>query len=195
MDLGTTLTVSGALGGNGNFTKVGLGQLTSSAAGTLIGNTTIANGIVLIQNSFSLGLIAGGSVTVGSGANDGEKGEGDNVTKTVEIVFGGSGADKLTAGVKAAVLHGGSGNDTLTGGKGADYLDGGHHGRATHLHVELYGMGQCVDHCHGSGEAAADLSPSDAGRGLHCGGQLCSAVCRHVDDWSEGDRVGDGFVG
>ena len=65
------------------------------------------------------------TITVGKGANDGEKGEGDNVVKTVEIVFGGSGADKLTAGVKAAVLHGGDGTDTLTGGKGKDYLDGG----------------------------------------------------------------------
>ena len=40
-------------------------------------------------------------------------------------MFGGSGADKLTAGVKAAVLYGRGGNDTLTGGKGKDYLDGG----------------------------------------------------------------------
>ena len=40
-------------------------------------------------------------------------------------MFGGSGADKLTAGAKAAVLHGGDGTDTLTGGKGKDYLDGG----------------------------------------------------------------------
>jgi Ca2+-binding RTX toxin-like protein len=65
------------------------------------------------------------TVTVGGGANDGEKGEGDNVVKTIEIVFGGAGADKLTAGVKAAVLHGSGGADVLIGGKGKDYLDGG----------------------------------------------------------------------
>ena len=65
------------------------------------------------------------AVTIGSKANDGAKGEGDNLVKTVEVVFGGSGADKLSAGSKAAVLHGGNGSDTLTGGKGADYLDGG----------------------------------------------------------------------
>jgi Ca2+-binding RTX toxin-like protein len=64
-------------------------------------------------------------VTIGNKANDGEKGEGDNLVSTVEIVFGGSGADKLSAGVKRAVLHGGGGADLLTGGKGKDYLDGG----------------------------------------------------------------------
>ena len=65
------------------------------------------------------------TVTVGNKANDGEKGEGDNLVNTIEVVFGGSAADKLTAGVKAAVLYGRGGNDTLTGGKGKDYLDGG----------------------------------------------------------------------
>ena len=65
------------------------------------------------------------TVTVGNKANDGEKGEGDNLVNTIEVVFGGSAADKLTAGVKPAVLYGRGGNDTLTGGKGKDYLDGG----------------------------------------------------------------------
>ena len=64
-------------------------------------------------------------MTVGNKANDGEKGEGDNLVNTIEVVFGGSAADKLTAGVKPAVLYGRGGNDTLTGGKGKDYLDGG----------------------------------------------------------------------
>jgi Ca2+-binding RTX toxin-like protein len=64
-------------------------------------------------------------VTVGLRANDGEQDEGDNVRKTVEVVFGGSGADRLSAGLKAAVLHGGNGADVLAGGKAEDYLDGG----------------------------------------------------------------------
>ena len=58
------------------------------------------------------------TITLGKGANDGAKGEGDNLLKTVEVVFAGSGADKLTAGVKGAVLHGGDGADVLTGGSG-----------------------------------------------------------------------------
>ena len=40
------------------------------------------------------------TMTLGSGANDGAKDEGDNLLKTVEVVFAGSGADKLTAGVR-----------------------------------------------------------------------------------------------
>jgi len=31
-------------------------------------------------------------------------------------------------------------------------------GGFAHLHVELHGMGQCLDHCRGSGASAADLS-------------------------------------
>jgi Ca2+-binding RTX toxin-like protein len=65
------------------------------------------------------------TVTIGLRANDGEHDEGDNVRKTVEVVFGGSGADRLSAGLKAAVLHGGNGADVLAGGKAEDYLDGG----------------------------------------------------------------------
>ena len=65
------------------------------------------------------------------------------MVKTVEVVFGGSGADKLSAGVKPAVLHGGNGNDLLTGGKGADYLDGG--GGADR--ARRVGRGDCVLSC------------------------------------------------
>jgi hypothetical protein len=31
-----------------------------------------------------------------------------------------------------------------------DHLDGRHSGRASDLHVELHGLGQCLDHCHRS---------------------------------------------
>jgi Ca2+-binding RTX toxin-like protein len=64
-------------------------------------------------------------LSVGRAAGDGAKGERDNVLKTVEVVFAGSGADRLTAGLKGAALHGGHGNDVQTGGAGRDYLDGG----------------------------------------------------------------------
>ncbi len=45
--------------------------------------------------------------------------------KTIETVFGGYGADKLTASTAGTVFRAGNGNDTLYGGKGTDYLDGG----------------------------------------------------------------------
>ena len=47
----------------------------------------------------------------------------------------------------------------------ADHLDRGHSRRAAHLHVELHGMGQRLDHRHRSRAAAADLSAGDAGGG------------------------------
>lgn len=57
--------------------------------------------------------------------NDGEDGENDNVTATVERVLGGSGADDLTGSAGADTLSGGGGDDTLLGGDGADTLNGG----------------------------------------------------------------------
>ena len=66
------------------------------------------------------------TVTIGSGANDGASGEGDNVKSDVERVRGGSAGDKLStlASVKVQ-LRGLGGNDQLTGGPLADLLDGG----------------------------------------------------------------------
>ena len=119
------------------------------------------------------------TITVGQAANDGEKGEGDNVMKTIEVVFGGSGADKMTASTAGTVLHGGNGNDALTGGKGADYLDGGG-GKNTAKRV---GKGDRVAFLHRScdsdprrrhgryapGAAAPGAVARDDGRGLRGG--------------------------
>jgi hypothetical protein len=72
-------------------------------------------------------------VTIGSLANDGATGEHDDVRADVERVWGGPGADKLTAASVAAELRGLGGADRLTGGAardlligdgGNDYLDG-----------------------------------------------------------------------
>ena len=65
------------------------------------------------------------TVTVGSGANDGQASEGDDVKADVENVTGGSGDDTLIGNASANALLGGAGNDTLTGGDGQDTLVGG----------------------------------------------------------------------
>ena len=66
-------------------------------------------------------------VTVGSAglANDGQSGEGDNVTGTIENVIGGSGNDSLTGSGGPNVVAGGLGNDSLDGGLGPDVFVGG----------------------------------------------------------------------
>jgi hypothetical protein len=58
-------------------------------------------------------------------AGDGEAGENDNLTFSIEEVTGGAAGDRLTGGSGANVLSGGGGNDTLSGGAGDDLLDGG----------------------------------------------------------------------
>lgn len=63
------------------------------------------------------------TVTVGSGADDGEPGENDDVTATVENVTGGKGDDTLTGDDQRNVLLGGAGNDTLAGGPNASCVD------------------------------------------------------------------------
>lgn len=72
-------------------------------------------------------------VTLDGLANDGEVGEGDNVGGAINRVTGGSGADLLQSGARAATLDGGPGNDTLAeagpgtmlGGPGNDIIHGG----------------------------------------------------------------------
>ena len=64
------------------------------------------------------------SVTIGVGANDGEAGEGDEVTAGVEKVFGGKGNDTLVGDVTGESLTGGAGDDTIDGRGGVDILSG-----------------------------------------------------------------------
>jgi Ca2+-binding RTX toxin-like protein len=58
-------------------------------------------------------------------ATSGESGEADTIGGDVEIVFGGSGDDVLSAGYRATALFGCGGNDDLQGGSGDDLLVGG----------------------------------------------------------------------
>ena len=66
-------------------------------------------------------------VGIGILADDGEKGEHDNVQADIETVIGGNGNDRLstTRPDNSVVLYGAGGNDTLIGSNGRDYLDGG----------------------------------------------------------------------
>ncbi|HEV8516731.1 MAG TPA: calcium-binding protein, partial [Candidatus Limnocylindrales bacterium] len=72
-------------------------------------------------------------VSIDGVANDGEAGEGDNVTTTVEIVTTGSGNDTITGSGVSNILWGNAGNDTfyvddnvadeVHGGTGTDSAD------------------------------------------------------------------------
>ena len=64
-------------------------------------------------------------VTLGDGlANDGEAGEGDNVTGA-NTVIGGAGSDEIVAAGDGSILEGRGGDDRLVGGAGPDLLRGG----------------------------------------------------------------------
>lgn len=66
------------------------------------------------------------TVTIGAGANDGERREADDVQADVEQVVGGRGNDSLTGTAGSQTLRGGpgKGKDTLVGGAGRDALYG-----------------------------------------------------------------------
>ena len=63
-------------------------------------------------------------VTLNNRADDGGRGERDNVRDDVEDVTGGSGDDRISGSPANNRLTGGDGNDTLSGGGGKDQLRG-----------------------------------------------------------------------
>jgi hypothetical protein len=71
------------------------------------------------------GRSASVSVIPDNGWNDGQAGELDFVSSSVEDVAGGSGDDRLGGTAAANQLFGGAGSDSITGGDGDDALDGG----------------------------------------------------------------------
>lgn len=77
------------------------------------------------RDAVSYSGAVGVSVTIDGRNDDGAPGEGDNVGRDVEDVFGGDGPDKLTGSAAANTIDGGAGNDILDGGRGADALFGG----------------------------------------------------------------------
>ncbi len=65
------------------------------------------------------------SISLDDVANDGLAGEGDNVTSTVENLYGGSGPDVIVGSAASNVLRGGPGDDRLDGLEGDDLFDEG----------------------------------------------------------------------
>ena len=65
------------------------------------------------------------SLSAGNGANDGSRGEGDELRSDVENLRGGSGNDSLQGNGAANWLHGFGGDDRLRGGMANDDLFGG----------------------------------------------------------------------
>jgi hypothetical protein len=65
------------------------------------------------------------TVTLASGADDGEENEHDQVDSSVENVRGGDGDDHLTGTSASNKIWGGAGNDVIVGGDGDDFLYGG----------------------------------------------------------------------
>jgi uncharacterized delta-60 repeat protein len=118
-------------GGAGNDTLVG-----GSGNDTLLGG----DGNDLLDGRGGADLFRGGAGTdtadytsrrngvtvgIGSSADDGEKGEGDNVYNDVENVWGGRGNDTLRGSSANNRLAGGGGDDVLVGRGGRDTLLGG----------------------------------------------------------------------
>ena len=66
----------------------------------------------------------GVQVSLDGQANDGESGEGDNVSVDVEDITGGEGPDVLGGSDRANLLIGNGGNDLLQGGTGVDQFVG-----------------------------------------------------------------------
>ncbi len=64
-------------------------------------------------------------LSIGDGANDGARGEGDDIAADVEDLVGGTGNDVLIGSSKANRLFGLAGNDRVVGGAGNDGLSGG----------------------------------------------------------------------
>jgi Ca2+-binding RTX toxin-like protein len=65
------------------------------------------------------------SLSIDNRANDGATGEFDKIDADVEVLLGGSGNDRISAGAFPVTINGGAGNDTIRGGPGADSLIGG----------------------------------------------------------------------
>ena len=64
------------------------------------------------------------SLTLDSGWNDGEAGEGDSIGSDIERLIGGYGADTITGSANADRLEGREGNDKIDGGGGSDVIRG-----------------------------------------------------------------------
>lgn len=135
-DMNDTITVNGSLpsgvdGGSGNDTLKG-----GSASDWLFGNT----GDDKLDGGLGADYLSGGdgydladyssrtdavTISLNGQPGDGEAGENDNVTTSIDSVTTGAGNDSITGSALANTLSGGPGNDTISGAGGDDTLDGG----------------------------------------------------------------------
>ena len=76
------------------------------------------------EDAATYGTSGGVVVTLDGRSDDGAPGEGDNVRRDVEHVYGGPGDDRLTGSNSRNTLDGASGDDHLRGGRGDDSLFG-----------------------------------------------------------------------
>lgn len=131
-------TLNGADGNDQLFGVSGNDMLLGGAGVDILGgdqgDDTLDGGIGLdvIDGGDGLGDTADYStrsaavaVNLGVAGGDGQVGENDDVTGTIENVKGGSGSDTLTGHAGANRLEGGVGNDVLNGLAGNDAFDGG----------------------------------------------------------------------
>jgi Ca2+-binding RTX toxin-like protein len=103
-------------GGSGNDTMAGQGGADYMEGG-------LGTGDVVDYTAKTAGVTVG----LGTLADDGTSGEGDNVRNDIEVIWGSAFNDTLSsASVSyATTIIGGNGADSITGGTGADSLDGG----------------------------------------------------------------------
>lgn len=101
----------------------------NAEAGVTVASLDASNQLVLTSGltgpNTSIQVVAGGSAlavlglvaatTTGADADDGQSGEADDVTYTVESIIGGSGNDALTGSDQYNTITGGAGHDTIDG--------------------------------------------------------------------------------
>ncbi len=114
-----------AAGGPGADLLVAGGALDGGPGPDVLRSATGPNGTVSSATVFYGNRTAPVTVTPGTGADDGEAGEGDDVGADIRRAVGGAGDDRLmAAGGPAVMLEGGAGNDLLVGASGDDVLSG-----------------------------------------------------------------------
>ena len=119
-DGGTTLSITGVVSGPGDLTTAGIGTVVLASANAYTGNTTVANGILSVQNGLGLGLPTGvgGTATVAAGATLQVQGgitvSGKNVT-LAGTGFGNAGSLPQGALVSQSGANTWAGTITLTG--------------------------------------------------------------------------------
>lgn len=120
-------TLRGLAGGDVLDGRGGNDTLTGAEGSDSLDGGTGADGIDggADQDTVSYERTAAVSVSLDDVANDGETGEGDNVSSVTENVVTGTGDDTIVGNGLANLIDGGEGDDTLDGGLGSDDIRGG----------------------------------------------------------------------